>query len=225
MSYNIAVDGPAGAGKSTIAKMIAKRLNFIYVDTGAMYRAMALFMIQNRIDKEDEKAISESCKNVDITIAYEDGEQQVLLNGLNVTNNLRTEEVGNMASAVAKNKDVRIKLVDLQQKMAKTVDVIMDGRDIGTCVLPNADIKIYLTASSKERASRRYKELKDKGVNCNLEDIESDIIARDEQDMNRDVSPLKQAEDAVTVDSSNMTIPEVVDAIIELFKEKTGYLN
>lgn len=225
MSYNIAVDGPAGAGKSTIAKMIAKRLNFIYVDTGAMYRAMALFMIQNKIDKEDEKAISESCKNVDITIAYEDGEQQVLLNGLNVTNNLRTEEVGNMASAVAKNKDVRIKLVDLQQKMAKTVDVIMDGRDIGTCVLPNADIKIYLTASSKERASRRYKELKDKGVNCNLEDIESDIIARDEQDMNRDVSPLKQAEDAVTVDSSNMTIPEVVDAIIELFKEKTGYLN
>lgn len=225
MSYNIAVDGPAGAGKSTIAKMIAKKLNFIYVDTGAMYRAMALFMIQNQIDKDDEKTISESCNNVDITITYENGEQQVLLNGINVTKSLRTEDVGNMASAVAKNKDVRIKLVDLQQKMAKTENVIMDGRDIGTCVLPNADIKIYLTASSQERASRRYKELKEKGIDCNLEEIESDIIKRDEQDMNRQVSPLKQAEDAVMVDSSNMTILEVVDAIIQLFKEKTEYSN
>lgn len=223
MSYNIAVDGPAGAGKSTIAKLVAKKLSFIYVDTGAMYRAMALYMLQNKIGKEDGNTIGKNCQNADILISYENGEQQVLLNGTNVTACLRTEEVGNMASAVAKNKEVRIKLVDLQQKMAKTQNVIMDGRDIGTCVLPNADIKIYLTASSEERASRRYKELVEKGIDCNLEEIEADIIARDEQDMNRKESPLRQAEDAVLVDSSHMTISEVADRIIELFKEESGY--
>ncbi|MSS63356.1 (d)CMP kinase [Velocimicrobium porci] len=220
MSYSIAIDGPAGAGKSTIAKKIAKKLNFIYVDTGAMYRAMALFMIQKQVDREAEELIGTICKEADITIVYENGEQQVILNGSNVTKLLRTEEAGKMASFVAKNKNVRKKLVDLQQKMAKTTDVIMDGRDIGTCVLPEADVKIYLTASSKERALRRYKELVEKGVTCDLDEIEKDIIARDEQDMNREVSPLKKAEDAILVDSSNMTIDEVVERIIDIFRKK-----
>ncbi len=221
MSYNIAIDGPAGAGKSTIAKQIAKKLSFIYVDTGAMYRAMALFMLRNGISGNDTEKIEKECENVDITISYIEGEQQVLLNGENVTALLREEQVGNMASSVAKIGAVRTKLVSLQQKLAKEADVIMDGRDIGTCVLPNADAKIYLTATSKERARRRFEELKAKNIDCDIDEIERDIIARDEQDMNREVSPLKQAEDAVLVDSSNMGIEQVVETIIEIFKEKT----
>lgn len=221
MSYNIAIDGPAGAGKSTIAKQIAKKLSFIYVDTGAMYRAMALFMLRNGISGNDTEKIEKECENVDITISYIEGEQQVLLNGENVTALLREEQVGNMASSVAKIGVVRTKLVSLQQKLAKEADVIMDGRDIGTCVLPNADAKIYLTATSKERAKRRFEELKAKNSACDIDEIERDIIARDEQDMNREVSPLKQAEDAVLVDSSNMGIEQVVETIIEIFKEKT----
>ncbi len=221
MSYNIAIDGPAGAGKSTIAKQIAKKLSFIYVDTGAMYRAMALFMLRNGISGNDTEKIEKECENVDITISYIEGEQQVLLNGENVTALLREEQVGNMASSVAKIGAVRTKLVSLQQKLAKEADVIMDGRDIGTCVLPNADAKIYLTATSKERARRRFEELKAKNIACDIDEIERDIIARDKQDMNREVSPLKQAEDAILVDSSNMGIEQVVETIIEIFKEKT----
>lgn len=216
-NYNIAIDGPAGAGKSTIAKNIAKKLGFIYVDTGAMYRAMALYVIQHNVDVEDNAGIAKACESIHVTILYQEGEQQVILNEENVTSLLRTEEVGNMASTVAKHNDVRTKMVDLQRNLAVTANVIMDGRDIGTVVLPNADLKVYLTASSKERARRRYAELTDKGILCDINEIEQDIIARDHQDMNREISPLRQAEDAVLVDSSNMTIDQVIDTIIALY--------
>ena len=221
MSYfNIAVDGPAGAGKSTIAKAVAAKLGFIYVDTGAMYRAMALYFLRQGIGKEEEAAISAACGQVEITIRYEDGSQQVILNGENVSSQIRNEEVGNMASATSVYLPVREKLVQLQQELAKAANVIMDGRDIGTCVLPDAQAKVYLTASSAIRAKRRYDELKEKGVMCNLEEIEQDIIERDYRDMHREHSPLKQAEDAVLVDSSDMTIEEVIDAIIEIARRK-----
>ena len=216
MGYSVAIDGPAGAGKSTIAKKIAKEMSFIYVDTGAMYRAMALFLIRENITADESEKISAKCKEADISIEYRDGEQIVLLNGENVNGLIRTEEVGNMASASSVNGDVRKKLVELQQKLAATTDVVMDGRDIGTCVLPNADLKIYLTASSKVRAERRYKELIEKGVSADLDKIEQDIIERDHRDMNREISPLKQADDAVLVDSSDMTIEEVIAKIISL---------
>ncbi len=219
-NYNIAIDGPAGAGKSTIAKRVAKKLEYIYVDTGAMYRAMALFMLRQEIFAEDEGKISKACNQAEITIEYIDGEQQVILNGENVTGQIRTEEVGKMASAVAKCNAVRTKMVQLQKNLAATSNVIMDGRDIGTVVLPDADLKVYLTASSKERALRRWKELENKGISSDRSEIEADIVKRDFQDMNRENSPLRQAEDAVLVDSSNLTIDEVVDKIILLFKEK-----
>ncbi len=219
MSVNIAIDGPAGAGKSTIAKKLAKELGFIYVDTGAMYRAMAYYFLTNGIDAKDEEKIAEACKTVDVTIAYENGEQQVLLNGENVNGVIRKEEVGNMASATSVYPVVRTKLVELQRQLAAKSDVIMDGRDIGTCVLPNAQVKIYLTASSATRAKRRYDELTEKGVACDLDAIEQDIIERDYRDMHRETSPLKQADDAVLVDSSQMNIDEVVDAIRSIYRE------
>lgn len=215
---NIAIDGPAGAGKSTIAKKVAKKMGYIYVDTGAMYRAMALFMIKQGIDPCDATSIEEACKIADISIEYRDGEQVVLLNGENVNAYLRTEEVGNMASVTSVNAKVREKLVELQQKLAKTKDVVMDGRDIGTVVLPNAEVKVYLTASSLVRAQRRALELEAKGENTDLSKIEADIIERDNRDMTRAISPLKQAEDATLIDSSYMTIDEVVEAILNLVK-------
>ena len=218
MSFNVAIDGPAGAGKSTIAKKIAKQMGYTYIDTGAMYRAMALYFIQNGINAEESDKISTKCKEADITIQYQEGEQIVLLNGKNVNGLIRTEEVGKMASVSSVNKDVREKLVDLQQKLAATANVIMDGRDIGTCVLPNADVKIYLTASSYIRAKRRYEELMSKGERVEFDMIEKDIIERDHRDMTRELSPLKQAEDAILVDSSNMGIDEVVQKIISLCK-------
>lgn len=220
MSMNIAIDGPAGAGKSTIAKRLAKKLGFIYVDTGAMYRAMAYYFLQKKTDPSDEMAIAAMCPDVDVTIAYEGNEQQVLLNGENVNGFIRTEEVGNMASSVSVYPVVRTKLVELQRQLAAKSDVIMDGRDIGTCVLPDAQVKIYLTASSATRAKRRFDELAAKGETCDLEQIEKDIIDRDYRDMHRETSPLKQAEDAVLVDSSEMNIDEVVDAIYQIY-EKT----
>lgn len=213
--FNIAIDGPAGAGKSTIAKTVARKLGFIYVDTGAMYRAIALYVLRLGIDKTDESAVSEAVKGAQITIQYQGGAQQVLLNGENVSGLIRTEEVGNTASAVSVYPAVRAHLLALQQGLAASADVLMDGRDIGTCILPNADTKIFLTASSRVRALRRYKELTEKGVMCNLEEIEQDIIERDARDMNREIAPLKKAEDAVLLDSSEMTIPEVVCAIID----------
>ena len=216
MSYNVAIDGPAGAGKSTIAKAVARKKGLIYVDTGAMYRAMALFMIREGIDASDAEGISKKCQEADITIAYENGEQVVFLNGENVNAFLRTEEVGNMASATSVQPAVRKKLVELQQALAAKSDCIMDGRDIGTCVLPNAQVKIYLTASSEVRAKRRYDELVAKGEECDMAQIKADIEERDYRDMHREVAPLKQAEDAVLVDSSYMTIEEVVDTIIQI---------
>ncbi len=215
---NIAIDGPAGAGKSTIAKKVAKTLGYIYVDTGAMYRAMALYMIKLGIDPENANAIEEACKSADIGIEYRDGEQVVLLNGENVNAYLRTEEVGNMASVTSVNAKVREKLVELQQKLAATKDVVMDGRDIGTVVLPNAEVKVYLTASSLVRAKRRALELEAKGEAVDLAKIEADIIDRDNRDMTREISPLKQAEDATLIDSSYMNIDEVVEAILNLVK-------
>ena len=220
MSHTIAIDGPAGAGKSTIAKRIAKKLNYIYVDTGAMYRAMALFLLRKQVAAEDTEKINEICEQADITIRYENGEQVVLLNGENVNGLIRTEEVGNMASATSVNKNVREKLVRLQQAPAAKEDVVMDGRDIGTCVLPNAETKIYLTASVMVRAKRRYEELTAKGVACELDAIAADIRERDERDMTRELSPLRQAEDAVLLDSSEMSIEEAVSAVIALHDKK-----
>ena len=216
MSYQIAIDGPAGAGKSTIAKKVAKTKGFIYVDTGAMYRAMAYYLLTQGIDPENAEAIEANCVNADITICYENEEQVVLLNGENVNGVIRNEEVGNMASSSSKHPKVRERLTVLQKELAAKNNVVMDGRDIGTCVLPNADVKVYLTASAQVRAKRRYDELSAKGVSCDIGQIEEDIIKRDEQDMNREIAPLKQAEDAVLVDSSDMTIDEVVQAILDL---------
>lgn len=213
MGYNVAIDGPAGAGKSTIAKLVAKEKGYIYVDTGAMYRAMAIHFLKKGILPEETEKIVKACKDALVTIAYEDGIQQVYLNGENVTALLRTEEVGNMASKTSAIPEVRETLLELQRGLAREKDVIMDGRDIGTNILPDADVKIYLTASVKTRAERRYEELTEKGISCELEEIEADIRERDARDMNRETAPLKQAEDAVLVDSSEMNIREVVDTI------------
>lgn len=218
MSYNIAIDGPAGAGKSTIAKSVAKQLNFVYVDTGAMYRAMGLYVIRNHREEAKKEEIIELCKEVRISISYIDGEQQVLLNGENVNRFIRDEKVGKMASMCAKYQEIRDLLLDLQKDLASQTDVIMDGRDIGTQVLPNADLKIFLTASVEERANRRWLELKEKGISFDKEKIMTDIKERDEQDMNREISPLKQAEDAIVIDSSFMSIKEVIEHIINLYK-------
>ena len=202
MGYNVAIDGPAGAGKSTIAKQVAKENGYIYVDTGAMYRGLAIHFLNLGIDPKDTEKIIEACKDVEVTIGYESGIQQ-----------LRTEEVGNMASMTSAIPEVRGKLLELQRTLAREKDVIMDGRDIGTHVLPDADVKIYLTASVEIRAKRRYKELVEKGVQCDLKEIEKDIEERDYRDMTRKVAPLKKAEDAILVDSSDMTLKEVVNTI------------
>ncbi len=220
--FSIAIDGPAGAGKSTIAKNVSKELGVIYVDTGAMYRAMALYMIREGIDAEDAAGISEKCKSADISIDFVDGVQQVILNGENVSGLIRTEEVSAMASKSSVNGDVREKLVELQRKLASEKSVVMDGRDIGTVVLPNAEVKIYLTASSAVRAKRRYDEFIAKGEQCDLAQIEADIIERDHRDMTREISPLKQADDAVLVDTSDMNIEEVTKALLDIVEEKCG---
>ena len=216
MGYQVAIDGPAGAGKSTIAKRVAKEKGFIYVDTGAMYRALALYFLEQGIRADETDRMTEAVSGAEVGIQYENGIQQVYLNGRNVTGRLREEAVGNMASKSSAIPEVRQKLLELQRELAKTEDVVMDGRDIGTCVLPDADVKIFLTASVETRARRRYEELKEKGIPCSLDEIAKDIQERDERDMTRKTAPLKQAEDAVLVDSSNLTVEEVTDPIIEL---------
>ena len=213
MGYNVAVDGPAGAGKSTIAKLVAKEKGYIYVDTGAMYRGLAIHFLKKGISPEDKEAVAKACIDADVSIVYENGVQQVYLNGENITGMLRTEEVGNMASKTSAIPAVREKLLELQKTLAREKDVIMDGRDIGTNILPNADVKIYLTASVETRAKRRYDELASKGESCDFDAIARDIKERDERDMTREIAPLKKAEDAILVDSSDMTIDEVVSKI------------
>lgn len=217
--FNVAIDGPAGAGKSTIAKMVAKKMNLIYVDTGSMYRAMALACIRAGIAADEHQKVAEVVKDLDISLEYEDGVQQVILNGENVNPYIRTEEVGNMTSAIAAYGEVRDKLVELQRQIGAQKEVIMDGRDIGTCVLKDAPVKIYLTAAARTRAERRFLELKEKGVECHIDKIEQDIIERDNRDMNREISPLKQADDAVLVDSSNMNIEQVVEKISDIINK------
>ena len=213
--FRIAIDGPAGAGKSTIARMAAGKLGFIYVDTGAMYRAIALFCLRQGILPKDEEAVSLAVKEAQITISHVGGEQRIMLNGEDVSGQIRTEEVGNTASTVSAYPAVRAHLLGLQRNLAAGASVIMDGRDIGTCVLPDAETKIFLTASPSVRAMRRFKELKEKGIMCNLQEIEQDIIERDQKDTSRAAAPLKQAEDAVLVDGSDMTIDQVVNAIMD----------
>lgn len=222
MSYNIAIDGPAGAGKSTIAKIISRKLGFIYVDTGAMFRALSVLCIDNKVDTSDEDEVSDAIKDATVSIEYDNGIQQIILNGENITGRLRTEEVGNNASVIAVYSKVRTKLLSLQRELARTMDVVMDGRDIGSCVLPDATLKIYLTASVQTRAMRRYAELREKGVTADIIEIEKDIQERDYRDMNREIAPLVRCEDAELVDSSEMDIDEVVDTIINLFNAKIG---
>lgn len=219
MPINIAIDGPAGAGKSTVAKQLAKRFGYIYVDTGAMYRAMALYFLRQGIDAAEEAAIAAACETVEISLEYQDGAQQIFLNGENVTGLIRSEEVGNMASNTSVYLPVRKKLVELQRKLAGRKDVIMDGRDIGTAVLPDATLKVYLTADARVRAQRRYQELVQKGVACDLAEIERDIRDRDARDMNRELSPLRQAEDAVLLDTSSMDFEQVLTAMEELIED------
>lgn len=220
MAINVAIDGPAGAGKSTIAKAIAKELGYVYVDTGAMYRAMALYFINNNVDSSDETAINSKVDDIDVSIKYIDGSQHVFLNQEDVTSSLRTEAVGNMASVTSVYQSVRTKLVSLQQELAKTTDLIMDGRDIGTVVLPNATLKVFLTASVVCRAKRRYDELILNGEEADFDAIAKDIEERDYRDSHREISPLKCADDAVTIDSSDLTIDEVVNTVKELLKDR-----
>ena len=218
---SIAIDGPAGAGKSSIAKALSKRLGYIYIDTGAMYRAVAIFFLENNVADGTDSRIESLLDKLEISIKYEDGAQKVILNGEDVTGKLRLEEIGKLASKFSAIGSVREKLVALQRKLAQKENVVMDGRDIGTVVLPNADLKIYLSASSKVRAKRRYLELLEKGqTDLDINDIEDEIIKRDEADMNRDISPLKQADDAYYLDSSDMTLEEVVSKILSMVKEE-----
>jgi len=219
---NIAIDGPAGAGKSTIAKALAKSRNMVYVDTGAMYRAIGLYCSRKGIPGDDEAAVVSELDNITVSLAYENGEQVVYLNGENVNGLIRTPEAGNMASAVSVFPKVRAKMVELQQGLAATTSVVMDGRDIGTVVLPDAEVKIYLTASSAVRAKRRYDELVAKGMECDLANLQKEIEERDYRDMNRETSPLRQAEDAVLLDTSDLSVDEVVAAMQAVVAEKTG---
>lgn len=217
MPYSIAIDGPAGAGKSTIAKAVARELGYVYIDTGAMYRAVGLFCLDQAIALTDEARVSEAVRDIDITIAYDEGgAQQVFLNGANVSTRIRTQQVGDAASTVSQYPAVREKMVKLQQSLAEHTSVVMDGRDIASKVLPHADTKIYLTASVEERARRRANELREKGETCDIAEVEAEIRARDDRDMHRQHSPLIQVPEAVLVDSSTLTIDETIDRILEI---------
>ncbi|MBO7402000.1 MAG: (d)CMP kinase [Lachnospiraceae bacterium] len=219
----IAIDGPAGAGKSTIAKRVAKDLGYIYVDTGAMYRAMAIHFIRKGISPEDTAGIETNAESASVTIKYINGEQRVYLNDEDVTAILRTPEVSNMASVSSAVPKVRLKLVELQRELARTNNVVMDGRDIGSYVLPDARIKIYMTAGIKERAKRRYNEMLEKGQECDLAQIEKEIEERDYRDMHRDFAPLVQAPDATLIDTSTMSIEEVAETVKNLVYGPINY--
>lgn len=221
MSIAIAIDGPAGAGKSTIAKLAAKQLEFIYVDTGALYRAIGLCAFRNNIGSKDADAILDMLKDIKVELAFNDKKEQVvLLNGEDVSGFIRTPEISMYASDVSAIPQVRAFLLDLQRNMAKTNNVIMDGRDIGTVVLPDAKIKIFLTASPEVRAKRRYDELIEKGMDVKYEDILSDVITRDYNDSHREIAPLKPADDSVLVDTSDLNLEESVEALISIMKER-----
>ena len=220
MSFAIAIDGPAGAGKSTAARRAAENLNFIYVDTGAMYRTIGLYMLEHQVPVDREESLRKALDEIRIELGYREGIQRMFLNGEDVSDRIRTEEVSAQASVVAAIPAVRGKLLDLQRDMAASQDVIMDGRDIGTNILPDAELKIYLTASVEERARRRYQEMVQKGAECSIEEIRKDIADRDYRDMHRETAPLRQAEDAVYLDTSDMTLDEVVAEITRRAKEK-----
>lgn len=222
MSFKIAIDGPSSSGKSTLAKMIAKNLGFVYIDTGAMYRAMGYYFLKNNLDLNDIEIVNNNVNNVDVELNYVDGVLQVLLNGEDISGVIRKEEVGSAGSIISTYKLVRERLVSLQQKMASVCDVVMDGRDIGTVVLPDANVKIYLNADCHERAVRRHKELLEKGIDKSLEEVETDLKERDYRDMNRENSPLRKADDAIEIDSTNMEIEEVVEMVLSIVKEKRG---
>jgi cytidylate kinase len=215
---NVAIDGPAGAGKSTIAKLCAKKLGLIYVDTGAMYRAVALYLLESGVNVENADIVAEKCTGAAVDIRYVDGVQNVFLGDENVTGRLREEAVGNAASVTSTVPKVREHLFSLQRGLVERGGIIMDGRDIGTVVMPDADVKIFLTASSEVRAARRVKELEEKGEHPDFETVKKEIEERDHRDMTREISPLKQAEDAILVDTSDMTIDEVVEKIVSLCK-------
>ena len=221
-TIRIAIDGPAGAGKSTIAKYLSKKLGFVYIDTGAMYRATGLFMVRKKIALENENEVVASMDGVGIVLRHDgaDGTQQIFLNGEDVSKQIRTEEVGKAASVISAYPQVRAKLTAQQQKLASEESVVMDGRDIGTVVLPEAELKIFLTASARARARRRFLELREKGVAAELSEIERDMEERDKCDSERSAAPLKQAEDAILLDSSDLTIDEVVERIEGLLQEK-----
>ena len=220
MVYQIAIDGPAGAGKSTIAKLVAARLGFIYIDTGAMYRAMGLFFDESGQWPTLSEDIEELADKADISIAYKDGAQRIYLNGRDVSEAIRSENAGMSASRVSALPEVRVKLVELQRKLAKKENVVMDGRDIGTVVLPNAALKIFLTADVGVRAKRRLLQLQAKGEKADIVSVEEDLKQRDYNDSTRKASPLKQAEDAVLLDTSNLSIEETVGAIIKMAEER-----
>ena len=220
MNYRIALDGPSGAGKSTIAKRLSAELGFVYVDTGAMYRSIGLYCLQNNIDTADEMAVTAVLPQIDIQLKYIDGEQRVILNGTDVSKEIRINEVSMAASKVSAYKAVRAFLLDTQRNMAKTQSVIMDGRDIGTVVLPDAEIKIFIVADPKERAKRRYKELIERGQNVPFEDVLADIIQRDYNDENRKEAPLRQAEDAIRLDTSLLDFEQSYNAVLEIAKKR-----
>ena len=220
---SVAIDGPAGAGKSTLARRLAAEMGYIYVDTGAMFRTIGLYALRKGVDPKDNAAVSTLLPEIGLRVDCIDGEQHIYLNGEDVSTAIRTEEAGMAASAVGANPEVRAFLLELQRGMTKTQNVLMDGRDIGTAVLPDATLKVYLTASSRVRAGRRYKELTERGESCSLEAIEQDIIERDYRDMHRELSPLKQAEDAILLDTSELDFEEVMremEKLVEAAKKK-----
>lgn len=217
---SIAIDGPAGSGKSSVAKEVARILNYMYVDTGALYRTFALFVLRSKVDYSDEKAVDEILNDVIISVKHIDGQQHVFLSDEDVTDLIRSEEVGNVASKTSSYKGVRSALFNIQRDIVNTANIVMDGRDIGTVIIPEADLKVFLTASVEARAKRRYNQLLEKGESPDIEKIKEDIIIRDKQDTTRETAPLKRAEDAFYLDSSDIGKDEVVDIIVELFKER-----